>query len=224
MRWRQGRSRMRAHVPLPGPESRIAQPTSFLQLYFPHAPCAVPRSPARTQGERLDDLRQCRCYPRSPRPVLRTGDQRLDATHTMTEPEIPLVSPRSLADGEPPRVRVRVGDTVRRTSYAWSPAVLDLLRHVERHGFDGAPRTLGFDDQGREVLTFIEGEVGRGAGFIPDDGGRFDLRLPDFVWRDEVLADLGALLRAYHDAAATFPWADREWCYGPRRPVEPLRL
>jgi hypothetical protein len=140
----------------------------------------------------------------------------------MTEPEIPLVPPRSLADGKPPRVRVRVGDTVRRTSYAWSPAVLDLLQHVEHHGFDGAPRALGFDDQGREVLTFIEGEVGRGAEFVPDEGGRFDVRLPDFVWRDEVLAHFGALLHAYHDAAATFPWADRDWCYEPREPVETI--
>ena len=129
----------------------------------------------------------------------------------MTEAEIHLVPPRSLADGKPPRVRVRVGDTVRRTSYAWSPAVLDLLQHVEREGFDGAPRALGFDDQGREVPEFIA-----------EQGGRFDVRLPDFVWRDEVLVPLGALVRAYHDVAATFPWAGREWCYEPREPVETI--
>ncbi len=141
----------------------------------------------------------------------------------MPEREIThLVPPRDMADGEPPRVRIRVGDTVRRTSYAWSPAVVDLLQHVEHEGFDGAPRALGFDDQGREVLTFIEGEVARGVEFIPDEGGRFDLRLPDFVWRDEVLVHLGALLRAYHDAAATFSWADREWCYEARQPVETI--
>jgi len=140
----------------------------------------------------------------------------------MTEPEIHLVPPRSLAAGEPPRIRVRVGDTVRRTSYAWSPAVVDLLQHVEREGFRGAPRALGFDDQGREVLAFIEGEVGRGEEFIPDEGGRFDLRLPDFVWRDDVLVHLGALLRAYHDAAATFPWVGREWCFDSREPVETI--
>jgi len=48
------------------------------------------------------------------------------------------------------------------------------------------------------------------------------VRLPDFVWRDEVLIHLGALLRAYHDAAATFPWAGREWCYEPRELVETI--
>src|SRR3954454_24031204 len=84
----------------------------------------------------------------------------------MTEAEIDLVPPRNMADGKPPRVRVRTGDTVHRTSYAWSPAVLDLLQHVEREGFEGAPRALGFDDQGREVLAFIDGEVARGTEFI----------------------------------------------------------
>jgi hypothetical protein len=98
--------------------------------------------------------------------------------------------------------------------------VLDLLRHVEREGFAGAPRALGIDDQGREVLSYIEGEVPGGSDFIADEGGRFDRRLPDYVWRDDVLGHLGALIRGYHDAAATFPWAGREWCFDPRPPVE----
>jgi hypothetical protein len=115
---------------------------------------------------------------------------------------------------------VRVGQTVRRASHSWSAAVLDLLGHLECEGFAGAPRALGFDNQGREVLTYIEGEVGQGNRFIPDQGGRFDLGLPDYVWRDHVLVHLGALIRAYHDAAATFPWAGREWMFEPRQPVE----
>jgi hypothetical protein len=36
------------------------------------------------------------------------------------------------------------------------------------------------------VLAFVEGVDGRGTEFVPDEGDRFDLRLPDFVWRDEV--------------------------------------
>lgn len=139
----------------------------------------------------------------------------------MVEPEIPLVPERFFPGGHS-RVRIRVGQTVRRTSYSWSPAVLDLLRYVEREGFAGAPRALGFDDQGREVLTYIEGEVGRGETFIPDQGGRFDIRLPDYVWHDDVLVHLGALIRAYHDAAATFPWAGREWCFEGGQPVETI--
>jgi len=34
-----------------------------------------------------------------------------------------------------------------------------VLRHLERAGFDGAPRVLGFDDRGREVLTFLDGNT-----------------------------------------------------------------
>lgn len=62
--------------------------------------------------------------------------------------EIPL-------DGGSRSTVVRVGQTVRRASHSWSPAVLDLLRHLECEGFAGAPRALGVDDQGREVLTYI---------------------------------------------------------------------
>jgi hypothetical protein len=52
---------------------------------------------------------------------------------------------------------VRVGDTVRRP--AGSPFVHELLRYMEDVGFAGSPRLLGMDEQGREVLTFVEGQV-----------------------------------------------------------------
>jgi aminoglycoside phosphotransferase (APT) family kinase protein len=54
---------------------------------------------------------------------------------------------------------VRVGDTVRRPTGPRSPFVHDLLRHLEAVGFPGAPRFLGMDERGREVLSFVEGEV-----------------------------------------------------------------
>lgn len=54
---------------------------------------------------------------------------------------------------------VRVGDTVRRPMGPHSPLVHVILRHLEAAGFGGAPRVLGVDEQGREVLTFVEGEV-----------------------------------------------------------------
>ena len=130
----------------------------------------------------------------------------------MAEPEIPL------AGGSHSGV-VRVGPTVRRLHRPWSSTVQDLLVHLDQEGFGGAPRALGFDDRGREVLTYIEGEIAHGEDHgDPED--RFDRRRPAFVWRDEVLVSLGALLRQYHDAASTFPWAGRAWCYEPREPVE----
>ncbi|HZM77596.1 MAG TPA: phosphotransferase [Candidatus Limnocylindrales bacterium] len=52
---------------------------------------------------------------------------------------------------------VRVGDTVRRPRAC--EAVHRVLRHLERVGFDGAPRLIGSDDQGRDILSFVPGEV-----------------------------------------------------------------
>ena len=49
----------------------------------------------------------------------------------------------------------RVGDTVRRPWRPTSPATHALLDHLERVGFDGAPRFLGVDDRGREILSYI---------------------------------------------------------------------
>ncbi|MEY2472458.1 MAG: hypothetical protein QOK28_1787 [Actinomycetota bacterium] len=85
---------------------------------------------------------------------------------------------------------VRVGDTVRRPIGPWTPAVHALLHHLEGRGFTGAPRVLGFDDQGREILEYIEGEVQ-----WPDNG-----RLDDVA----LLHRIGAMLRAFHDAVADF--------------------
>lgn len=133
----------------------------------------------------------------------------------MPEAEVPLVPERFFPDGHS-RVRVRIGHNVHRTSYRWSAAVLDLLQHLEREGFTGAPRASGFDDQGREVLSYVDGEVANQR--RPGHLGGGDL--PEYVWRDEVLVHLGGLVRAYHDAAATFAWDDREWCYETRHPVE----
>ena len=53
---------------------------------------------------------------------------------------------------------VRVGATVRRPTGPWTPAVHALLRHLEGR-VPCVPRVLGFDEQGREVLDFLPGEV-----------------------------------------------------------------
>jgi hypothetical protein len=51
----------------------------------------------------------------------------------------------------------RVGETVHRSTSSWTQAVHALLAHLELVGFEGAPRVLGFDSEGREVLSFIAG-------------------------------------------------------------------
>ena len=83
---------------------------------------------------------------------------------------------------------VRIGDTVRRPRGANAAFVHELLRGLERVRFDAAPRPLGIDDEGREVLTFIEGTV-------PTDCG-------SIVWTDAQLEAAARLLRRFHDATA----------------------
>lgn len=85
---------------------------------------------------------------------------------------------------------VRIGDTVRRPVGPWSPAVHGLLRHLEKVGFDAAPRFLGIDDQGREILTFHPGVLLSDVGTLSND--------------DDVLAEVGTLIREFHDASAGF--------------------
>jgi hypothetical protein len=88
---------------------------------------------------------------------------------------------------------VRVGDTVRRTAGPWTPAVHALLAHLAGHGFTAAPRPLGFDAQGREVLSFLEGEA----------VGRRRPR-PAWVYAGDTLSQAARWMRGYHRAVADF--------------------
>jgi hypothetical protein len=92
---------------------------------------------------------------------------------------------------------VRVGDTVRRPVGPHSPLVHAVLDHLESVGFTGAPRFLGIDDRGREVLTFVDGEV----------AGR-----PHPAWTvdEDRLLSLARLLRALDDALIGFGLPDIE--------------
>ncbi len=53
---------------------------------------------------------------------------------------------------------VRVGGTVRRAAGPWSPAVHALLDYLADR-VPAVPRVLGYDDQGREVLSYLPGRV-----------------------------------------------------------------
>ena len=60
-----------------------------------------------------------------------------------------------------PTATIRHGDRVLRPAGPWTPTVHALLRHLERVGFPAAPRVVGdgYDDQGREVLTWLPGRI-----------------------------------------------------------------
>jgi hypothetical protein len=113
-------------------------------------------------------------------------------------------SPEVRLDGGRAGGAVRVGDTVRRAAGPWTPAVHALLAHLADQKFAGSPRPLGTDPQGREMLTFLEGQTVGSS-----------LPWPEWVHADATLAQVAWWLRRYHDAVADFvPPAGTVWRMG----------
>ncbi len=83
---------------------------------------------------------------------------------------------------------VRVGDTIRRPAGPWTDTVDAVLHHLHDVGFTEAPRPLGRDDQGRQVLEFVLGDLG-------DPAGTYSLA---------ELTSIGRLLADLHTALAGF--------------------
>ncbi|TCC23327.1 aminoglycoside phosphotransferase family protein [Kribbella sindirgiensis] len=89
---------------------------------------------------------------------------------------------------------VRVGATVRKPALVQTAGVEAVLTHLA--DFDGAPRTLGRDEEGRHVLEYIPGEL---------------VDVPPSFSLDE-LARVGRMVRELHDAMESFqPPAGTVW-------------
>ncbi len=90
---------------------------------------------------------------------------------------------------------VRIGGTVRKPVTPATPAVEAVLRHLEVVGFTGAPRSLGRDERGRQVLEYVDGPIAKGQPMTATDLGR-----------------VGRLVRDLHEALASFhPPAEARW-------------
>lgn len=127
---------------------------------------------------------------------------------------------QALTGGNLNRDVVRIGTTVRRMAGPWTPAVHDLLSHLAERSYP-APRPIGIDNQGREVLSFIPGECAhpnhleaiatdaamRRVGKLIADYHRAQadyVRPGDAVWRTEGQDPTGATeVLAHNDLA---PW------------------
>jgi Ser/Thr protein kinase RdoA (MazF antagonist) len=118
----------------------------------------------------------------------------------VAEVEIPL------AGGDVTEGLVRVGDTVRRPRQPWSDPVAAYLAHLTARGFP-APRWLGVDSAGRDILDFLPGDV---PGSPPEP----------WACTDQVLAAVGRFVRRLHEASAGFePPAGARW-FGTDRVVD----
>ena len=96
---------------------------------------------------------------------------------------------------------VLIDGVVHKRASPWTPTVHALLRHLERSGVDGVPRALGFDEQGRQMLTYLPGEV---------IGDR--VPWPAWAYADSTLVQVGQWMRRIHDATADFmPPEDQRW-------------
>jgi hypothetical protein len=120
------------------------------------------------------------------------------------------VNEERLAGGNTHAEVVRIGDTVRRPTGAWTPGVHALLRHLDTSRFKSSPKVLGTDDERREILSYVPWTT-----VWPD---HFSL-----VRTDAALAKVAATVRGYHEAVANFEyerfrWSDRG--AAPRGPHE----
>jgi hypothetical protein len=94
---------------------------------------------------------------------------------------------------------VRIGQSVRRPVRPFTATIQAYLSHVRSRGFRDCPEPLGYDPWGREVLSFVAGDVPVNP-------------LPPHATTSEALETLGGLIRRLHDAADGWvPPADAVW-------------
>jgi len=86
---------------------------------------------------------------------------------------------------------VRIGEEVRRPANPHTATIHAFLQHLRSAGCEVAPQPLGIDDQGRERLGHVPGDVA-----IPP--------FPAWSQSDGWLASTAALIRALHDASVDF--------------------
>lgn len=104
-------------------------------------------------------------------------------------PELPL--PGGQVGGA-----VRIGNTVRRPTGPWTPAVHELLDHLRSRGLPLIPTVLGLASQGREVLSYLPGRV---------------LEVETEPMGEVRTASTMVWMRQFHEAVADFPRGSRRW-------------
>lgn len=101
----------------------------------------------------------------------------------------------------------RVGETVRRTAGPWTPRVHELLGTLRAAGITEVPEPLGLDERGREMLSFVPGEVA-------------NYPLPAWLWQPHLLVESAQLLRRVHDASVPLIAHRDGWQSPVHEPVE----
>jgi hypothetical protein len=93
---------------------------------------------------------------------------------------------------------VRRGEFVLRPSNPHSTSVHTFLRNLRSTGFEGASLPVEIQDDGREQLVFIEGDVP-----VPP--------FPAWAQTVDALASIAALVRSFHEASSQVPVERGTW-------------
>ena len=86
---------------------------------------------------------------------------------------------------------IHIGECVHRPAGPWTQQVHKLLQHLRKKGFFSAPEPLGFDPSGREIVSFLKGEVS-------------NYPLSENASSLNALTSAARLLRKFHDASQSF--------------------
>lgn len=78
-----------------------------------------------------------------------------------------------------------------RPSHEWTGNVHGFLRFLHEHGFLKVPYPFGINENGQEMVSFVEGEV-------------FNEELSQEAKSDEVLISFAKLIRTFHDLGAEY--------------------
>ncbi len=95
-------------------------------------------------------------------------------------------------------VVVHAGAHVLRPTSPHSTSIHTFLRVVTQAGFGGVPMPVGIDEDGRERLEFIDGDVPTAP-------------YPEWSQSDSALASIAELLRGLHDASRDFDPRGLAW-------------
>ncbi len=95
---------------------------------------------------------------------------------------------------------VKIGDTVHRQITENSEYIHKLLQFLEAKNYTWAPKYLGMDEQGREIIEYVEGYVPHGQ------------EVPLATWSTETMSEIFQQIRKLHDITAGTELAADEEC------------
>lgn len=87
-----------------------------------------------------------------------------------------------------------------------TPSIHKLLKHLGSKGIQWVPKSRVDLNEGKHILSYIEGVV-------PHD-------MPQWIWSEAILLDIGMKMREWHDATLDFEGGGLQWNYDSGEPYE----